>query len=170
MVQKVSNMVQKMVQNGSWDPLGLHGDTQRLHMHIPRSIFIEFWSILGYLGEHIFSHFGMLFSIFFWSSLLKQFWTNMVTVLAPFWKLFWSISGNPWKSENLTPACTGALFSGVQGIQKCNFFRYFLTTGFECHFCYTFCRFWLHFGILWGSFWHLIFKWIFTRFSGTFFF
>ena len=80
-------------------PWGVQGETQELHLQLPKSIFKDIGSLvgslgayigslLGSLGAHIFSHFGVLFSTFFWSSLLKQFWTNMVTIFDPFWKLF----------------------------------------------------------------------------------
>ena len=80
-------------------PLGVQGETQELHLQLPKSIFKDIGSLVGSLGAYIgslvgslgayiFSYFGVLFSTFFWSSLLKQFWINMFTIFDPFWKLF----------------------------------------------------------------------------------
>ena len=38
--------------------LGVQRETQELHLHLPKSIFKDWGSLLGSLGDHIFSHFG----------------------------------------------------------------------------------------------------------------
>ena len=88
MSQNLFKMVPGTPLGSPRDPLGVQGETQELHLHLPRSIFKDFGSLLGSLGDHIFFHFGALFSTLFWRSLLRQFWIHMVTILDPFWKLF----------------------------------------------------------------------------------
>ena len=39
----------------------------------------------------------------------------MAPMVAPFWKGFWIILEDPWKSENVTPAAAGTRFGTTEG-------------------------------------------------------
>ena len=159
--RKWSKIDPKSSQNGPWDPMGLHSETQEQIVWILGSFWDPFVAIFSHLFWCYFSAFS---ATPFWHSfgrIMMLFWVSFGSFFSSFW-------GTPEKVKIWLSLQREHCFQGSRGSQIHTFLIKLWKHIWRDVFGTLFTDFGSVWGVLWESFWNLISILIFGLFFYTF--